>query len=277
MRYSEIIRELRKKPKPASEPTVNGIPPPYNYAWEQLNSLKEYALSRGNKMAGSYQLFVPRRNPNAMTARDIRLRNLANKYAYDDQGNIKPEYEKYEKGPIELSPVGPQDDIKEARPILAPVKPVNKFGHNKPNANLWTSTAIKTKNGWTSDWAKWIYDNHKDWLSKTGYLYKVKPGALVLSLNSTYDAEQVYNVFSDLGRVKELPEYLKGPYMDYKDLMRYNFPWNEISKHFDAVWHSGTGYDRDFMYGWDVESTAWFDTDFLQLIDEVPVVGYQDD
>jgi len=57
--------------------------------------------------------------------------------------------------------------------------------------------------------------------------------------------------------------------------MRYNFPWDEISKHFDAVWHSGSGYDRDFMYGWDVESTAWFNTDFLQLIGEVPVVGYQ--
>lgn len=277
MRYSEIISELRKKSKSVSEPKVGDEKPHYNYGWEQFNSLKEYALSRGNKMAGSYQLFVPRRNLNAMTARDIRLRNLANKYAYDDEGNIKPEYEKYERGPIELSPVGPQDDIKEARPILAPVKPVTKSGNNKPNANLWTSTAIKTANGWTSDWAKWIYDNQKDWLSKTGYLYKVKPGALVLSLNSTYDAEQVYNVFSDLGRLKELPEYLKGSRVDYKDLMRYNFPWDEISKHFDAVWHSGSGYDRDFMYGWDVESTAWFNTDFLQLVDEVPVVGYQDD
>ena len=275
MRYSEIIRELRKKSKPASEPNSDDITPQYNYAWDQLNSLKEYALSRGNIMAGSYQLFVPRRNPNAMTARDIRLRNLANKYAYDDQGNIKPEYEKYERGPIELSPVGPQDNIKEASPILPPTKPVNKSGNNKPNANLWTSTAIKTENGWTSDWAKWTYNNQRDWLSNTGYLYKVKPGALVLSLDSTYDAEEVYNVFSDLGRLKEIPEYLKGSRPYYKDLMRYNFPWDEISKHFDAVWHSGSRYDHDFMYGWDVESTAWFDTDFLQLIGEVPVVGYQ--
>ena len=72
-------------------------------------------------------------------------------------------------------------------------------------------------------------------------------------------------------------KYKKQYYQDNKELsMKTIFPWDQIVKHFDGVWHSGYS-DQGFMYGWDVESTAWFDTSFLQLVGEVPVAGYDDD
>lgn len=274
MRFSEIISELKKKPV---EPKAGDeTPHDYNPGWQDLNWLKEQGKKQGEWLAGSYQLFVPRANPRAQTTRDRRLANLANKWAWDekDPTQLKPQYAKWEKGPKELSPTGQQDDdqIAEAAPILAPGKAVTPPGSNKPVANFWTSTGKKTTDGWTSDWAEWIYGNHPSWFSPKGYLYKVKPGALILQLDHSYDAERIFRAFSDLGRTNEPPEYYQN---DREGAMRATFPWDQIAKHFDGVWHGGYR-DQGFMYGWDVESTAWFDTSFLQLVGEVPVVAYDD-
>jgi hypothetical protein len=274
MRFSEIISELNKKPV---KPKVGDeTPHDYNPGWQDLNWLKEQGKKRGEWLAGSYQLFVPRANPRAQTARDRRLANLANKWAWDekDPTQLKPHYAKWEKGPKELSPTGQSDDtqIAEAAPILAPGKAVTPPGSNKPVANFWTSTGKKTADGWTSEWAEWIHSAHPTWFSPKGYLYKVKPGALILQLDHSYDAERIFRAFSDLGRTNEPPEYYQN---DIQGAMRASFPWDQIAKHFDGVWHGGYG-DQGFMYGWDVESTAWFDTSFLQLVGEVPVVAYDD-
>lgn len=265
MRAKEIVPEIRKKK--SVEPKTGDITPnDYSPGWEDLNWLKERGLSYGKDLSKSYQLFVPRRNLSASTPRDRRLKNLSDKYAWDDEGNLKPQYAKWEQPPSELK--GTEPEIKEAAPILTPGKAVSPPGNNKPIANLWTSTAIKTKEGWTSDWAKWVADNQPDWFSNKGYLYKVKPGAVVLTLDSDQDAERIFRAFQLLGRASEpIDNYLVGT----MSLTR-TFPWDQIVKHFDAVWHRGYSRGREgFMYGWDVESVAWFDTSFLQLINEVNV------
>lgn len=254
------LEELRTKK--IKEPRVgDDTPHDWNPGWQDLNWFKKNALEDGNRLAQrGYQLFIPRANLSAQTARDRRMKNLANPYAYDEKGNLTPQYDRWEQGPKELSPTG---QTNEAAPTINPGAKNNvPPGGNKPVAQLWTSTAIKQKDGtWTSDWGQWIARNHRDWLAPKGYLYKVKPGALVLELND-YDAERLQQAFADLGR----SEPMKDRYTTA------HFPWQEINKHFDAVRVVHPG--RDFTYGWDVESTAWFDTSHLTLVGEVPISQY---
>jgi hypothetical protein len=272
MRAFEILHELRKKK--STEPKAGDTTPhDYDPGWEQLNRIKQAAKQYGEEMTERYQLFVPRGNGAAQSARDRRLKNLASPYAYDDEGNLQPSYDDWEKPRKELSPTG-QDDVKEAAPFLAPGKSNSPPGGNKPEAAFWTSTARKTNNGWTSDWAKWISENHPSWFSPVGYLYKVTPGALITQINSDRDAERIYYAFQNLGRAE----------MDHNDSygrLTKGFPWDQLVKHVDAVNHSGFRFqDSRFVYGWDVESTAWFDTSHLQLVGEVPVApprGNDDD
>jgi len=272
MLISEIFSLSRKQP---TEPGV-GDPTPHDYnpGWQELNWLKEQGKRRGEWLAGRYQLFVPRPNPRATTVRDRRLANLANKGAWDDKDptQLKPYYAQWERGPKELSATGQADDhqVAEAAPILIPGRAVSPPGTNKPVANFWTSTGTKTSDGWSSDWSRWVHDEQRNWFSPQGYLYKVKPGAIILELNSSRDAERVFHAFSKLGRTNEPPEYYRN---DVEGAMQFTFPWDQIARHFDGVWHGGYR-DQGFMYGWDVESTAWFDTSFLQLMGEVPVTGY---
>jgi hypothetical protein len=281
MRAIEFLTELRKKK--VREPQVGDTTAhDYNPGWEDLNWLKQEAQTDGERLAGRLQLFVPRRNMSAQPARDRRMDNLANKYAWDetDPTQLKPSYAKWEQPRKDLSGTGMQDDdeevkVAEGAPILQPGKASSPPGNNKPyGASLWTSSAIKGADGaYTSDWAKWTKANQPDWFNKTGYLYKVKPGALILELNSEYDAERIYRAFENIGTAKPIDHSAR-----YSKLS-LNFPWDQIAKHFDGVWHGGYRYrdGGDFMYGWDVESTAWFDTSFLTLVGQVPVVGYKDD
>lgn len=219
--------------------------------WEDLNLLKELAYKNGKHLAGSYQLFVPRKSVHATTRRDARLKNLSNPYAYDDEGNLRPEYERIEN----------QYPVTEGAPILNPGKSMSPPGWNKPSgASIWTSTCKKLPNGkWESEWSEWLVNKMVQWMSPVGYLYKVKPGALIIELDE-HMARDIKYVFKKLD----------GNY-DEKHIL-LDFPWDRVSQHFDAVHITHRGYD--FTEGWDVESTAWLDSSFLQLIGEVPVETY---
>lgn len=259
MRARDFLQELKSKKN--LEPKVGDTTPhDYNPGWQTLNDLKASAKLQGDRMAGSFQLFVPRPNAAAMTARDRRLKNLSTPWAWDDEGNLKPDYERWEKG---------QRYTNEAAPILKPGRATSPPGNNKPQADLWTSTAQKEGDGWTSEWAEWISTEQPDWMSDRGYLYRVRPGALILSLNHDRDAKDIFHAFQQLGRVGEPPESYRN---DRELIMRSKFPWDQIARHFDAVTHSAWSREG-FMYGWDVESTAWFDTSFLELVGEVSVKG----
>jgi hypothetical protein len=272
MKINELLNELNKR---KSAPKAgDDTPHDYNPGWEQLNRLKQQAQKTGERMTGAYQLFVPRGHPGAKSLRDRRLANLANRWAWDEEDptKLKPQYDRWERGV-------PQDQVDEAAPIIPAGQVISPPGNNKPHALLWTSTAIKSGDAWTSRWANWVAQNQPTWLAPKGYLYQVKPGALILSLDSDHDAEQIFQAFGDLGRVNAPPA--SDYYRDRPSAaMRVTFPWDQIIRHFDGVRHggyNGYGYGDEFMYGWDVESTAWFNGNFLQLKAEVPVVGYQED
>jgi hypothetical protein len=135
----------------------------------------------------------------------------------------------------------------------------------KPNAELWTSTAIpRGDNNYTSQWAEWCYYNMPEWLSTRGRLYQVQPGARVLNIGSDETAKRVALI---LGH-----EFVGSKYT----ILHY--PWEKLSEHFDAIRYPARLKNRFtsrmnniLMSLWDVESTAWFRTDKLKLLSEVDI------
>jgi hypothetical protein len=258
MRIQDIT-ESKSKPRSAGDIT----PHDYNPGWEKLNWIKSRGLERGKKLR--YQLFVPRPHPNQKPVRDRRLANLSNKYAWDDDGNLKKPYANWEDpGHRDISGTGM--DVQETAPILKPGRATSPPGNNKPAADLWTSSAIKQEDGWSSDWSQWVERNQPSWFNDVGYLYRVKPGTIILDLDSEYDASDIYDAFDQLGRATPID------YSDQWGRLTRHFPWDQIALHFDGVYHSGYGSDN-FTYGWDVESTAWLNTNMLELVGKVPVAS----
>ena len=255
-----ILNELRKK-KPEDN---SHLATPADRAYDDLQSIK--GNCQGKFPAGSLQLFVPRGHPGSMSKRDKRLDNLGNKYAYDDKGKLKPEYEKWE-------------NMAEAAPILYTGRSPG-IGNNKPNSILWTSTAKKMPDGsYTSDWVRYVHESGLTDINAVGYLYKVAGNANTLRLDHTGDAERIYRIFQSMDRGAQAefdPQNrdIGGTYYLQKD-----FPWDEIAKHFDGVYHNnssigGYGYDSiPFTYGWDCESTAWFNPSVLTLLGEVKITA----
>lgn len=137
----------------------------------------------------------------------------------------------------------------------------------KPNANLWTSTAIgQGKKTYTSEWVEWCYSNAPGWVSPKGSLYEIQSGAKILNIGSDAAARKIAKVFGQ----------------DFKGMGQYailgKYPWEELGKHFDAVRYpaklSGKYSSRlnnILMSLWDVESTAWYNTDKLRLVSEVNI------
>ncbi|MEY4334181.1 MAG: hypothetical protein RLZZ196_2924 [Bacteroidota bacterium] len=136
----------------------------------------------------------------------------------------------------------------------------------KPKAKLWTSTAeFRGNNSYTSAWAEWCYYNMPGWLSPTGQLYQVQPGARVLNIGSDAAAKQIAKLFNR--------DFSAGKYT-----ILQSYPWEELSKLVDGIRYPArlsnsysSGRDNILMSLWDVESTAWFNTEKLQLIKEVNI------
>jgi len=121
----------------------------------------------------------------------------------------------------------------------------------KPEAKLWTSTAHKSDAGYTSAWAEWCSHAMPAWLGHEGTLYDVKPGARILTLNTDRQARAIAKKYGV--KITNVISLLT--------LM----PWDRISQDYDAVHHvpSGDRLSNLLMGTWDVESTAWFNMNFL--------------
>lgn len=233
--FLTFIEEAKKK-------VVKSI---YDPDWERLNLLKDDAAKLGDKLAGSLQLFVPR---------TIKF-----------------------SGFKDLHPTG---KVEESAPIFPGTRLISPPGKNKPTGAFWTSSAIKKgDNIYTSDWNDWILDEMPHWGSNKGYLYRVKPGQLIVSINSDYDAKLLFNLFQELMSRDPENQSESFPSEDDYDEFKFNrhliryFPWHSISRHFDAVHHNRPKSADMFTYGWDVESTAWFDMNrSLHYLGKVDIV-----
>lgn len=152
-------------------------------------------------------------------------------------------------------------------------------GYSKPiGTSLWTSTLkVSGEKGgvkyYTSDWFEYAIHINQNWTSLEGHVYKINPQARILTLDDDHDAATVYKLYRRLGAA--IPDEHGTTEHGLKNVHTH-FPWNDVAKHWDGVHHSGrgsygSGHGIDFMYSWDVESTAWFDTDVLQYMGKVPL------
>ena len=128
----------------------------------------------------------------------------------------------------------------------------------------WTSTAQKLPDGsYTSEWVEWCKTEMPQWLSKGGALFRVKPGAKVLSMNTDKDAYRIGQ------------HYGVAPPKDMIDSFKWaqTFPWDEIEDDFDGIHHSPS-HNRMMnilMSSWDVESTAWFKNNHLDYVGQARI------
>lgn len=142
------------------------------------------------------------------------------------------------------------------------LKEAEHAGPFKPSYAKWTSTAYRSKNNpelWQSAWSEWLEYEMPEWLQKRGILYKVKPGARILNLDTDKEALRIARDYG-MNVNKSI------------DLMLRGMPWNKIREDYDAVHHIPSGRSQNMMMSsWDVESTAWFDENYLQKIEVVNI------
>lgn len=157
--------------------------------------------------------------------------------------------------------------LEEARPILTGMQSDSPPGSNKPRHCFWTSTLRKVGDRYTSEWVDYVCGNAPDWHGPKGYVYEISPSARILTLDNDYDAKTIYDLYHKMGANVDR----ENMYRDSWDL-RKDFPWDWIRKHWDGVNHrTGLGDRQGFTYGWDCESTAWFNTDVLKFKGTVPI------
>lgn len=139
------------------------------------------------------------------------------------------------------------------------LKPTSGFMYSV----LWTSTARKERNGYTSDWVEWCRYEMPQWLSDKGILYKVKPSARILTMNTDEDA---FSIAEHYGLARPVNRIASFTWAE-------KFPWDDIERDYDAIHHvpSGNRFANILMSSWDVESTAWFNAKHLEKLGEVKV------
>lgn len=143
---------------------------------------------------------------------------------------------------------------KQVEEIFKPGKSAGK--------TIWTSTAKMQDGKYTSAWVEWCKSEMPQWLHETGTLYKVKPGAKILSLNTDSDAYRI-------GK-----QYGLEPPTDNIESFEWarSFPWDKVAKDFAGIHHVPTKrFENMLMSMWDVESTVWFDITDLENLGEVEI------
>lgn len=240
MRFKDLICEAKKKPDTWHT---------QDREYSRISDMKTYLVQNVNERM-RYQLFVPkRRDPEEMRRAETRRRVWS---AYKDIENNSTVKE-------------------EAPPVLTSYKE-SPPGNNKPDNGFWTSSAIQTDYGYTSDWYRLVLDTFRTWQTDYGYLFKVEGQPRLFNISH---ADEFYEWALDHNRISRPPDEFFRAYT--REHMRYAFPWDELSKHFDGAYYDGySGGSSDITYGWDVESTVWFDTSFLKYVGAVKLTEYNE-
>lgn len=140
---------------------------------------------------------------------------------------------------------------------------------DKPMNGFWTSTAIKKGDSYTSEWIKFSAESGLR-IPKSYLIVKAKPEAKIFVV----DSEKDYKALVGEVKKQKTPSELRGLSIFEK------LNWDVVAKKYDAVRITKNGVEesrekemttgKPFLYGWDVESTCWFDPTKLE------VVGSQD-
>jgi hypothetical protein len=251
--FKQFIDEATRR-KPKKNPDDDWVGD-YASGYADLRSMQAHLTESNLRL----QMFVPKhRDPKVQLAweRDRRYRDTKREVEAEEEAKLK-------------------EDRTDRPPILTAFNESPVKGDNKPSGAFWTSTAQKKSNGeWSSDWYEYVRNTFRTWQTDYGYLFAVKPQAMVIASDRL---EQYYEWAERAQRLEKNSEYFDRERGSTR--MRGNFPWKELSKHFDGVHHHGYSHrGDDFTYGWDVESTAWFNTSVLEYKGAVRLWhGHEDD
>jgi hypothetical protein len=132
----------------------------------------------------------------------------------------------------------------------------NAPGINKPycpgGGLLWTSSLDEAD--LSSDWLRWCQSEMPEWIGKKAAILKVKSAAKILHIGNQRDYETAHQMFP-LVEEKHAGFLDAGQKLDFKAL----------AHQYDAIHVYGAGLSVDALYGWDVESSAWFKPTVLEL------------
>jgi hypothetical protein len=118
---------------------------------------------------------------------------------------------------------------------------------NKPKNAFWTSTHNARGSDWI-DFARYGFD----WGDKmVSALLLKSTGGKILHIKSDRDYEKAYEKF---------PRDITHGRIENKWL-----DWKSLSKKYDAVHISNSALYNDNLWGWDVDSTAWFNMGKLKI------------
>jgi hypothetical protein len=130
------------------------------------------------------------------------------------------------------------------------LKITNQHLPNKPVGALWTSTW----NGRGSDWTDWVEYNMEEWKTSKGILIQIQSSVKLYTISNSKDYEKLYDAYG-----------IKPSSSSFGSL-----DWERISKKYDGVWVENPYAHKD-LYGWDVESTAWFNMKVLKPLKVVDI------
>ena len=254
--YPKAIKEIQLAKNNKQQYIQSLLDKQYEIGYNWLHDKLEQS-SKGFHKPSQYQLFMPR--PQVLTKKTAGW-----VYDYDNNGEPLSKNESIK--------------LKEARPILTG-RVNSPPGRNKPSHAFWTANLKEAEKGYyTSDWVKWVLGNQSDWFNPVGYVYRVKPNARILPFGDTSDAQDIYIHYAMMGAKVDYNNMDIGD--GYYSSMNKDFPWTEIAKNWDGVYHpyNGRSYDGDtpFQYGWDIPSTAWLNTDVLEFVTEVKISKQND-
>lgn len=132
---------------------------------------------------------------------------------------------------------------------------------NKPRGALWTSTLAGDD---TSDWNEWLTSEQPNWRTKQGVVIEVGPEATVAHLPT---AQAVDAFLRDYGTTLEddplTTMVFGGRVID----------WPRVARDFDGVHVEWDALGHSALMGWDVESTAWLNSDHLTEVAFVDLAG----
>jgi hypothetical protein len=136
------------------------------------------------------------------------------------------------------------------------LKVKNKNLAVKPYGGLWTSTYTPEKE-YLSGWIEWCISEQPNWIPEIGVIYEVSSKAKIIIIDNLNDLNDLFKLY---GEKENSFEYL-------------NF--EKMSEWIDGLALTEEGQHRTrfshpySLYGWDCESTLWFNLDHLKFIEEI--------
>jgi len=152
--------------------------------------------------------------------------------------------------------------IKKWKGVPKKFPPAARHPNNKPAGAFWTSTLA----GNTSDWDEWMKGEMPEWRGSEGVVLGVKPGARIRHLRTKQQAEDFLDEYG-----VETPDFpsLRSGGGVWTGLFEKVPDWPRVYRDYDAMHMEGAALRHPAFYGWDAESTGWWNTKHLKDIGRV--------